>query len=39
MACVLYRKRGLDCTHSFLNLSRINTLSETVVRYHSKRDI
>ena len=31
MARVLYRKCGLCSTHSFLNLSDINTLSETVV--------
>ena len=31
MACVLCRKCGLCSTHSFLNLSGINTLSKTVV--------
>ena len=31
MVRVLYRKRGLRSTHSFLNLSGINTLSKTVV--------
>ena len=31
MARVLYGKRGLRSTHSFLNLSGINTLSKTVV--------
>ena len=30
-ARVLYRKCGLCYTHSLLNLSGINTLSETVV--------
>ena len=39
MARVLYRKCGLCSTHSFLNLSGINTLSKTVVRYNSKRDL
>ena len=31
MAGVLYRKYDLCSTHSFLNLSGINTLSKTVV--------
>ena len=31
MARVLYRKCDLCSTHSFLNLSSINTLSKTVV--------
>ena len=31
MARVLYRKYDLCSTHSFLNLSGINTLSKTVV--------
>ena len=31
MARVLYRKRGLCSTHSFLNLSSINTLFKRVV--------
>ena len=39
MVRVLYRKRGLHSTISFLNLSGINTLSTTVVGYNSKRDI
>ena len=39
MARVLYRRCGLCSTYSFLNLSGINTLSETEVGYNSKRGI
>ena len=31
MARVLYRKRVLSCSNSFLNLSDINTFSKTIV--------
>ena len=39
MARVLYRKRGLSCSNSFLNLSDINTFSKTIVIQLQRRCI